>query len=259
MILAVDIGNTHTVLGVFRGAKLLGEWRMTSSLKRTADELWPHLHLFCQESKIDSNKINGVAIASVVPNLTEVFTLMTEKYLHVEPVIISGDMEGLGITIQYDDPKKLGADRVCNAVAAFTKHGGPVIVIDLGTATTFDVVSKEGEYIGGSIAPGIETAAISLNRRTAKLPAIAMKFPASVIGTNTIACIESGIMYGALDAMEGMIRRLREILGDNTTVVATGGFSKIIAKKSTLLSHVEPSLVLQGARLIYERTGGGKS
>ncbi len=259
MILAIDIGNSHTVLGIFRGEKLLDEWRMTSSLKRSADELWPHIKLFCQESKIDANKITAVAISSVVPNLTGVFTLMTEKYLHVEPVIISGDMADLGMTIRYDDPKRLGADRVCNAVAAYAKYGGPAIVIDFGTATTYDVVSKKGEFIGGIIAPGIETAAASLNRRTAKLPTVAPEFPASVIGTNTVACIQSGIMYGALDAMEGMVRRLREILGKKTIVIATGGLSGIISGKSTLFTHIEPSLVLQGARLILERTSGEKT
>ncbi|MBI1803837.1 MAG: type III pantothenate kinase [Ignavibacteriae bacterium] len=258
MILTIDIGNTDTVLGVFRGEKLLDEWRITSSLKRTDDEVWPHVKLFSQESKINLDKITGVAIASVVPALTDVFMVMTEKYLHVEPVIISGDMPELGMTIRYDDPKKLGADRICNAVAAYAKYGGPAIVVDFGTATTYDIVSKKGEFLGGMIAPGIETAASSLNRRTAKLPNAALQFPPSVIGTNTVACIQSGIMYGALDAMEGMIRRLRDILGKNTIVITTGGFSRIIAAKSTLVTHVEPALVLQGARLIYERATQAK-
>lgn len=258
MILTIDIGNTDTSLGVFRGAKLLCERRMTSSLKRSEDELWPHIQLFCLDSKIDPSKIVGVAISSVVPALTDIFARMTGKYFHVEPVIISGDMEYLGITIRYDDPTKLGADRVCNAVAAFTTYGGPVIAIDMGTATTYDIVSKKGEYLGGVIAPGVGTSASALSRRTAKLPTAALQFPSSVIGTNTVACIQSGVLYGALDSLEGMIQRLKKTVGKNSIIVATGGFSQLLAAHTSLIQHVEPSLVLHGARLIYERVTSEK-
>ena len=254
MILAIDIGNTHTVLGAFRGEKLLGEGRITSSVKRGVDELWPHVQLFCQESRIDFKKIKGVSISSVVPQLTELFMTMTQKYFHVEPIVISGDMPDIGITVQYDTPKLLGADRLCNVVAAFDKFGGPAIVIDLGTATTYDVVTKKGEYIGGVIAAGVETAAAGLSRRTARLPNVVLQFPRALIGTTTIECIQSGIMYGAIDAMEGMIRRLKAVIGRKSIVVATGGFSQLVAGRSALVTHIEPSLVLQGARLIYQRT-----
>jgi type III pantothenate kinase len=253
MILAIDIGNTHTVLGVFRRTKLVADWRMTSVAVGTEDELWITMKMFFDHARVAAGDMTDAVISSVVPNLTSIFEMTLVKYLHLRPVVVSATLD-FGMSIKYDSPKTVGADRICNAVAAYDKYGGPCIIVDFGTATTFDVVSKKGEYLGGVIAPGVETSSINLQRRTALLPKIDLQFPKSVIGTNTIASMQSGILYSAVDAMEGMIKRIKKTIGNNATVVATGGFSKLIASKSKTIDHVEPSLVLEGARLIYERT-----
>ncbi len=252
MLLTIDAGNTHIVFGFFLKGKLLFDRRMTSLPSRTEDEFWLHIRNFCNEMKITPEGIQSVVIASVVPDLSEVFTKMTKRYLKFQPTIVSGSLD-IGITISYDDPKKLGADRICNIIAAFKKFGGPVIIIDFGTATTFDAVSGKGEYLGGVIAPGIETAAHELFKRTAKLPKTELQFPDSILGKNTASAIQSGVMYGAVDAAEGMIRRLRKLIGKYATVVATGGYAATIADMSNEIKYIEPNLVLEGARLIYER------
>ncbi|MDI6767007.1 MAG: type III pantothenate kinase [Bacteroidota bacterium] len=252
MLLTIDAGNTHSVFGFFLKGKLLFDRRMTSSPSRTEDEFWLHIKHFCDQMKITPEGIQGVAIASVVPELTDVFTKMTKRYLKLQPTIINGTLD-IGITINYDDPKKLGADRICNIVAAHKKFGGPTIIADFGTATTYDVVSNKGEYLGGVIAPGLETAAQELYKRTAKLPKTDLQFPDSILGKNTVTAIQSGVMYGAVDAAEGMIRRLRKLVGKYATVVATGGYAGIVAEMSNEIKYIEPNLVLEGARLIYER------
>lgn len=252
MLLAIDIGNTHTVLGVFRKEKLVADWRMTSSTVRTEDELWMMMKMFFEHSRINEGDITGAVISSVVPNLTRMFEITLLKYLRCSPIIVSASLD-IGIRIRYENPDAVGADRLCNAVAAYEKYGGPCIVVDFGTATTFDVVSKKGEYLGGVIAPGVETSSIDLQRRTALLPKIDLQFPKSVIGTNTVASMQAGILYGAVDGMEGMIKRIKKKIGKNARVIATGGFSKLIATRSKAIDYLEPSLVLEGARLIYER------
>jgi type III pantothenate kinase len=178
---------------------------------------------------------------------------MAQKYFHVEPLVVSAALD-LGIRVLYDDPAMVGADRLCNTLAGFTKHGGPLIIIDFGTATTYDVVSRQGDYVGGVIAPGIETAAADLHRRAAKLPKIELQFPRKVVGTDTITSMQSGILYGAIDAMEGMIGRIKEIVGEDTKVIATGGFSKLIKDHSHIVDYWEPELVLEGVRIVYDRT-----
>lgn len=257
MILAIDIGNTHTVMGVFEGSRLLFDWRVTSTLQQTEDEVGTNVRLFLQDAGVEPKRITGIAIASVVPNLTDIFGTMARKYFKVDPVIVSSDL-ALGIEILYDDPKAVGADRLCNAVAGFAKYGGPLIVIDFGTATTYDVVGAKGDYLGGVIAPGIETSAADLHRRAAKLPKIELHFPVATIGTNTTGSMQAGILFGALDAMEGMVRRLQAELvkqeQQEGQLIATGGFSKFICDHSPLPLHWEPSLVLDGVRLIYEKT-----
>jgi len=252
MILAIDIGNTHTVLGIFKNRTLVAESRIPTSTIRTDDELWITLKPALDSASAGRGSITGSVISSVVPNVTPLFEMMVSKYLSLHSLIISATLD-TGMPVKYEDPKAVGADRICNAVAAFAKYGGPCIAVDFGTATTFDVVSKKGEYLGGVIAPGVETSAIDLQRRAALLPKVELQFPDKVIGTNTTASMQSGILYGAVDAMEGMIRRLKATLGDPATVVATGGFSKLIASKSKLIDHVEPTLVLEGAVMIYER------
>ncbi len=252
MLLAIDIGNTHTVFGIYRDGKLIHDWRVSSLITRTEDETWLLVKFFCEDAKVNINEITGVGISSVVPNLTDVFIWMSEKHFKVKPVVVSSELD-LGIKILYDDPSAVGADRLCNAVAGFTKYGGPVIIIDFGTATTYDVVSENGEYLGGVIAPGIETGAAELHRRAAKLPKIELHFPKSVIGKNTVSSMQSGIMYGAVDAMEGMIKRIKNIIGQNAKVIATGGLAKIIIEHTNMIDFYEPSLVLDGIYIIYNR------
>jgi type III pantothenate kinase len=257
MFLAIDIGNTHTVFGIYRNAKLMADWRATSMLQRTEDEVGTQVRLFLKEANIPLKKIDGVGISSVVPNLTDVYSLMARKYFGVEPLIISSSLD-LDITINYDDPNSVGADRICNTVAGFEAFGGPLIIIDFGTATTYDVVSSTGDYLGGIIAPGVETSAVDLHRRAAKLPKIELHFPKTVVGRDTVSAMQAGILFGAVDAMEGMVMRIQQDLlrsGEKrATVIATGGFSQLIASRSKTISSSVPSLVLDGVRLIYEKT-----
>jgi type III pantothenate kinase len=252
MILAIDIGNTHTVIGIYNGHKLLGDWRVTSFVTRTEDEFGALVKQFCVDAKIPLKKINSVGISSVVPNLTDVCVKMSQKYFMIEPVVVSSELD-LGIKVLYDDPRAVGADRLCNAVAGYVKHRGPLVIVDFGTATTFDIVSKNGEYLGGVITAGIETTAGELHRRAAKLPKIDLKFPDTVIGKNTVESMQAGIMYGALDSMETMIRRISKELDDYPTVIATGGFSELMKKQSKVINKHEPTLVLDGIRIIVER------
>lgn len=257
MLLAIDIGNTHTVFGIYRKSKLIADWRVTSMLQRTEDEIGTQVGLFLKERKIALKDIEGVGISSVVPNLTDIFALMAKKYFRIEPLIISSSL-ALGIKILYDDPNSVGADRICNAVAGFESFGGPLIIIDFGTATTYDVVSGNGDYLGGVIAPGIETSAVDLHRRAAKLPKIELRFPKSVVGRDTVSSMQAGILFGAVDAMEGMVERIQKEIrkqeGKEALVLATGGFSELMATHSKAIRECVPSLVLDGVRLIHERT-----
>lgn len=257
MILAVDIGNTHTVFGIYDKKKLLGDWRVTSFVTRTEDEFGALVRGFCDDAGITLKRISAIGISSVVPNLTDVMQRMSKKYFKIDPVIVSSSLS-LGIKILYDDPMSVGADRLCNAVAGYAKYKGPLVIVDFGTATTFDVISKEGEYLGGVIAPGIETSAGELHRRAAKLPKIDIHFPKNVVGKNTVASMQSGILYGALDSMETMIRRISKEIDDYPTVIATGGFSELMMKHSKILNKHEPTLVLDGIRIIVEKMAGKK-
>lgn len=258
MFLAIDIGNTHTVFGVYRNSKLISDWRVTSSHQRTEDEAGTQVKLFLQEAGIHASDVDGVGISSVVPNLTDIFASMAKKYFHADPLLINSSLD-LGFKIHYDDPASVGADRLCNAAAGYAKYGGPLIIIDFGTATTYDVIARNGDYLGGVIAPGIETSAMDLHRRAAKLPKIELHFPSKMIGTDTVGSMQAGILFGALDAMEGTLQRLQTELkkreGKKANVIATGGFSQLMSQHSKLIEAWEPSLVLDGVRLIYERVG----
>jgi type III pantothenate kinase len=248
-------------MGVFEGSKLLFDWRVTSSPQHTEDEVGTYVRLFLTDAGIKPKSIKGIGISSVVPELTDVFATMARKYFKADPVIVSSNTN-LGIKIHYDDPKVVGADRLCNTVAGFAKYGGPLIVIDFGTATTYDVVATNGDYLGGVIAPGIETSAVDLHRRAAKLPKVELHFPSVVIGTDTTGSMQAGILFGALDSMEGMVKRLQGELAKREKkegqLIATGGFSKFICDHSKLPIHWEPSLVLEGVRLIYEKVQRSK-
>lgn len=255
MLLAIDVGNTHTVVGVFDGQRLVADWRMASLTVRTRDESWLTIRSFCAEAGIPVPSLTGAGISSVVPDLTDVFEGMAEKYLGTEPVTISASLD-LGFRVHYADPMAVGADRLCNAVAGYRKYGGPLIIIDLGTATTFDVVAANGDYLGGVIMLGMESAAAELHHRTARLPRIELHFPSGVIGRDTTTSMQAGVMYGTIDALEGMIRRITAELGQKARVIATGGLSAAVASHSALIEASEPSLVLEGIRLIYERIKG---
>lgn len=257
MFLAIDIGNTHTVLGIYRGKTLVAEWRVTSSLHRTEDEIGSYLKLFLSEADIDPKSISGIGISSVVPNLTDIFTSMAKKYFSIDPLIIGSHLD-LGIKIHYKDPSQVGADRLCNAIAGYAKYGGPLIIIDFGTATTYDVIAENGDYLGGIIAPGVETSAADLHRRAAKLPKVELHFPSELIGTDTVASMQSGILFGAIDSMGGMVKRIQDDLKNRgrkqAKVIATGGFSSFLKSSSSVIDVCEPSLVLEGIRLIFECT-----
>jgi type III pantothenate kinase len=255
MLLAIDIGNTHTVVGVFREGDLIADWRMTSHAYRTGDESWLVIRSFLESGGIDRKDISGVGISSVVPNLTDMFEELSRRFLGCEPVSVSSELD-LGFAIQYIDPKAVGADRLCNAVAGFRRYGGPLIIIDFGTATTYDVIAKNGDYLGGVITLGLESSAAELHRRAARLPKIELRFPEKIVGRETVTSMQAGIMFGTVEAVEGIIRRIAQELGTTPRVIATGGLSGVIAQHTKIIEASEPSLVLEGIRLIYERVRG---
>jgi type III pantothenate kinase len=259
MFIAIDIGNTHTVFGIYKKGTLLASHRLTSRLHRTEGEIYAQIHSLLVEADIHKKTIDGIGISSVIPKLTAIYAAMAKKYFRQEPIMVSAELN-LGIKIFYDKPDSLGADRICNAIAGYSQYGGPLIIIDFGTATTYDVIALNGDYLGGVIAPGIETSAISLHKRTAQLPRLAgnnLHLPETVIGGNTLNSMQAGILWGALDAATGMVNRIQNNLHEHRSkkavVIATGGFSAFVAAHTRIIQHVEPLLVLDGIRLIYER------
>lgn len=255
MLLTIDIGNTQIASGVYRGDELAAHWRLSSNYERTEDETWMIMTSICRAMGQDLTQVSGMVISSVVPDMIPTFEKMSQKYLHINPVIVRHDLN-LGIKIRYDNPSNVGADRICNAVAGFARFGGPLIIVDLGTATTFDVVSKDGDYIGGVIAPGIETSAAILHRRAAKLPRVELRFPEKVIGVSTESSMQSGLLYGAVEMVDGLIRRIGDQLGQRPKTIATGGLARVLLGQAQMLDHLEPFLTLEGMRLIYERNRG---
>ncbi len=250
MLLAIDIGNTHTVVGVIKEKELLYHWRISSSLARTEDEIGAILiHLF-ESQGYRSSALKGVCISSVVPDLTPVYSLMSVRYLKIKPLIIDASLK-LDLSVNYRDPETVGADRLCNAVAGIEKYGAPLIVIDFGTATTFDCINDQSEYLGGAISPGIETSIVTLHKRAAKLPRVELHFPDSIIGKTTDESIQSGILYGAVHTVEGIVRQIKRELGNNAKVVATGGLAKVIEKKTNCIDVVDLYLSLEGIASIY--------
>jgi type III pantothenate kinase len=253
MLLAIDIGNTHTVIGVFEGKRLVRDWRLVSANHRTVDESWLTIRSFCSDAGIDPAAITAVGIASVVSDLTGIFESLARKYFHCDPVTVNASLD-LGFRVLYKDPMTVGADRLCNAVAGYARYGGPLVIIDFGTATTYDVVAANGDYLGGVIALGLETTAAELHRRTAKLPKIELRFPPRIIGTETVSSMQAGVMFGTVDAVEGIIARIRKELGTPARVIATGGLASLIAGRIAVIEAVEPSLVLDGIRMIVDRS-----
>ncbi|HEX6230610.1 MAG TPA: type III pantothenate kinase [Actinomycetota bacterium] len=255
MLLAVDVGNTETVLGVFREDELVAHWRMGTVPGRTADELALLFGGFLEQEGLHfSRQITGVVVASVVPTATDALRDMVTRYFHFDPVVLEPGIR-TGISILIDNPKEVGADRIANALAAFTRYGGPCIVVDFGTATNFDVVSARGEYLGGVIAPGLQVAASSLYRAAARLTRVELRPPRSVVGKSTVEAVQSGLIHGAAAEVDGVVERIRKELGD-ATVVATGGLAPVVIPHcSTEIEH-DPWLTLEGLRLVFERNAG---
>jgi type III pantothenate kinase len=255
MLLAVDIGNTSITLGVFDGEKLRATWHLATGVHRMPDEYAALLLNLLNYQGLEKADIKAVALCSVVPPLISTFEEMFERYFNVTPLVVGAGVK-TGVKIRMDNPREVGADRIADAAAAHHLYGGPVIVIDLGTATTFGIISKEGDYIGGIIATGIATAAEALFTRTAQLPRVELAHPKHVIGSNTVAAIQSGIIYGYASLVEGMLERINKELGFKAKVVATGGYAGLIAKETKVIDVVNPDLTLIGLRLIYEMNKG---
>jgi type III pantothenate kinase len=257
MLLAIDVGNTNIVIGVFRGESLVHSWRLTTIRERTSDELGILISDLCDRHEVRQSEISGIVIASVVPPLTGTLMAMVTQYFGRVPLLFEPAVNG-GIPILIDNPSEVGADRVVNSIAAFAAYstGIPLIVVDFGTATTFDAVSAKGEYLGGIICPGPQLSAEALFQRAAKLPRIDVRKPARVIGTSTVAAMQSGTFWGYVDMVEGLVRRMKAELGGAATVIATGGLASIVAPESKLIEHVDPELTLQGLRLWWSRQAG---
>jgi type III pantothenate kinase len=253
MLLAVDVGNTHTVIGVFRGEELIDHWRIGTDARRTPDELALQFQGFLGLQGMSfERQITGVVLASVVPTVTHAMREMCRRYFHFPAVVVEPGVR-TGVPILTDNPKEVGADRIANSLGAFHLHGGPVIVVDFGTSTNFDVVSERGEFLGGAIAPGIEISVEALGARGAQLRKVELTRPRSVIGKNTVECLQSGILYGFAGQVDGILERMVKELGGEAKVVATGGLAPMIIAESHYVQIHEPWLTLIGLRLVYEK------
>jgi type III pantothenate kinase len=250
-LFCVDIGNTNIVMGLYDGGELATHWRIATAHRKMADEYAMLILDLFERAAQDPAAVEGVIIASVVPPLTGIFEKLSGRYFHQAPLVV-GDGVETGVRILYDNPYEVGADRVVNAVAAYRCYGGPACVVDFGTATTFDAISVEGDYLGGAIAPGIGIAAEALFQRTAKLPRIDLVRPPTVIGKNTVHSMQSGLLFGYVGLVEGMVARFRAELGPAMTVIATGGLASLVAAETPVIQAVDPWLTLEGLRLIWE-------
>lgn len=252
MLLTIDVGNTNTVLGVFRGEELIANWRLTTAWEQTVDEYGVLTRNLFTLAGLDRNAIDGVIISSVVPPVNRTLAEMSRTYFDKKALFVELGVK-TGMAVLVDNPSEVGADRLVNGVAAFHKYGGPCIVVDFGTAITFDVISAKGEYLGGVIAPGLGISAEALFARTARLPRVEIKDPGKVIGTNTVTHIQAGLYYGAVDMVDGMLARIKKELGADVNVVATGGQAALVSRGSKHIQHTDEYLTLTGLRLIWER------
>ncbi len=254
MLLVIDVGNTNIVLGVYEGEDLLYDWRVATSKDRTSDEYGMLVEQILNYNGIKVEQIENIIISSVVPSLMHTLPAMCVKYLNIEPIVVGPGVK-TGMNIKYDNPREVGADRIVNAVAGFEKYGGPLIIVDIGTAITFCAISEEGEYLGGAIVPGISISAEALFLRTAKLPKVEILKPDHVIAKNTINSIQAGIVYGYIGLVDKIIEEMKKELGtyERTKVIATGGFSSLIAAESKHIEKIDKMLTLEGLRLIFER------
>lgn len=253
MLLALDAGNTNVTIGVFEAGRLTENWRLRTIHEQTADEWGVLLRNLFELAGLDVNRVEGMIIASVVPPIDAALAAMARRYFRTEAVFITPETK-TGLTICYDDPREVGADRVVNAVGALAKYGGPCIIVDMGTAITFDAVSANCEYLGGIIAAGIGISIDALYARTARLPRVDFRQPAKLIGTNTVGSVQSGLYYGALGMIDGMIERLVEQLGADTKVIATGGQAQLISRDSRYLKIIDENLTLEGLQILWARS-----
>jgi type III pantothenate kinase len=255
VLLAVDVGNTQTLAGVYSGEELLHEWRIATEREATADELAAHHDQILRLRGGSLAALDDMVVGSVVPALSAAYQSLAVRYLDRDALVLEPGVR-TGLSIAIDNPHELGADRIANAVAAHRRHGGPCIVVDFGTATTFDAISEAGEYLGGVIAPGIETSLDALAARAARLVKVDLVAPARVIGKSTVECMRSGVVYGTVAMVDGVVERIKDELGPDALVIATGGLAEMVCRHSVQIDENEPLLTLEGLRIVHELNAG---
>jgi type III pantothenate kinase len=252
VILVVDVGNTNIVLGIYEGKTLLHHWRLSTNRSATADEYGIMIHNLFHYAGVKLDQMDGVIISSVVPPLMRTLEQLCHKYLHKVPIIVGPGVK-TGLNIRYENPREVGADRIVNSVAGIEKYGTPLIVVDFGTATTFDYIDADGNYLGGAIVPGIGISTEALYQRAAKLPRIELVRPKSVVGRNPVTSMQAGIIFGYAGQVDGIVQRIRKEFNVMPRVIATGGLAELISAESETVEAVDPLLTLDGLRIIYER------
>ena len=256
MILVLDVGNTNIVVGVYDGSKLVCDWRLSTDFRKTADEYGVQVTQLFFQNKLELSDVEGVIISSVVPSIMYSVEHMIRKYFKLDPIVVGPGVK-TGINIKYDNPKEVGADRIVNAVAAHESYSRPLIIIDFGTATTFCAIRKNGDYLGGTICPGIKISSDALFERAAKLPRVELIKPTAVICKNTVTSMQAGIIFGYIGQVEYIVAKMKKEMEDlgevNPLVVATGGFAKLISSEAKCVDKIDPNLTLEGLRIIYEK------